>query len=1270
MSGRQKLAGFVLVVGLLAGRAVMAGPLPSGIGEQVGALLADAGVAWPVEAVTFEGGALAVCLRVPVNVLQADHGSGAEALQHAVRTALTPVDWRTLAVQARDPGDGRCRPLSSYLSQPRAIADVTQDPGSYLAPVRTDPEFPRSLEGKTVYVSAGHGWQWSDYWENWRTQRIVYQGFIEDHNNAEAVDQYLIPYLENAGATVIPVRERDWNAARVIVDNDDGAPAYIEAGSWFTSSLAGYNGSTYRYAVTVSGTATATATWQLTVPQTGTYALYAWVYPGGNRTPDAAYTVRHAGGTSEVRIDQRIRQQTWRYLGTFPFYAGAARVTLDNGSAVAGGTAVIADALRLGGGSFDSLDGIATDALFPPDRPWWESAAYYYSQWMGLNPDDWDYYNDVVSRPIFSRWNHAGSGDDAVYISWHTNGYNGTAWGTESYVHDGETYSRTLGSLELQTAVHDELIHDLRAGWDAGWTDRGKKQTNLGELRMLWDDDPAVRMPGMLLELAFHDHPEDAKALKDPRFNQLAARAIYQGVVAYFENRDGIDLVTAPEPPVQARVQNAGNGAVQVAWSPSPTDTVGLLGEAATAYRVYTSPDGFAWSAPVAVTETAYTIGGLASGETLYVRVTAVNEGGESFPTEVLGARVGTPPLLIVNGFDKLRYSEVVDEPDPVEGWNERMWIAQMNDRAYVLQHGGAVPVNYAWDSASNEAVMDGAVTLTDYAIVDWLLGEESDVVEGAFDAAERAVVTAYLDSGHALLVSGSEFARDLAVRASTFLTGVLHTNYVTDTSQTFDVTAVSGGVFDGLADFTFNGGGEYLADAPDVISPTRTASEALRYAGGAGGVAAVAYADGCRRSLTFGFPLEVVPPESRTALMSRALAYLGHCVSATVTITTPQAGSTYSVTPAFAGIAAGAALSDVNVLVQRDSDGLYWDGGGWAGETWLLATGVESWHYLLPVLLDGGYTLHARSVSAQSASAADVVTFTLDTTAPLTPALITPTGGLVVDTSVITFAWDAPDDAGVPLTYHLAVGSRVYATSATTYAVTLPDDVYAWRVRTVDAAGNVGPWSEEETFTIYHVPLTVTILTPQAGAYYSATPAFSGSAAGSGLDDVMVQVRRDHDGTYWDASGWSDEIWLAASGVESWTYVLPSLADGSYTLWAQASDGQSVSIPAVVTFAMDVTAPLTPTLITPTGGVLLPAPVVTFEWESLIDAGTPLTYHLAVGSEVFEASVPTFSMPLFGKAYTWRVRAVDAVGNVGPWSEEAAFAVDVKQVFLPLVLR
>ncbi len=1062
----------ILLSGLLAAPATAFDPPPDVTG-QTRRLLAEANLPWSVYDVIFTQQTLAVCLAIPPETLLADGGLEAEAVQSTVQRALAPLDWRVLHVQAWDPATGECRALSNFLprSTDASVAGIES-----VVPAVTATSFPRGLAGKTVYVSAGHGWQWSYVSEMWRPQRGVTEGLIEDHNNAEAVGQYLIPYLENAGATVIPVRERDWNTERAIVDNDQGAPGYIETGIWATGVLTGYAGGTYRFAATVAGMPTATASWHIAVPRAGAYALYAWVYPGTNRAPDAHYTVSHAGETTSVWLDQRIRRPTWRYLGTFPFYAGLATVTLDNASAGGSGMAVIADALRLGGGAFDSLDGIVTDATFPPQRPWWETATFYYSQWMGLNYDDWEGFNDVTARPMFARWNHAGSAEDALYISWHTNGYTGTTRGTESYVHNGDTYSRTLGSLQLQTAVHQELLHDIRAGWDAAWVDRGQRQADLGELRMLWDGDPATQMPGVLLEIAFHDNPVDAQSLKDPRFNQLAARAVYQGIVRYFEQRDSVDLLTLPESPTHLRVQNLGGGAVRVTWQPSPTDGVGLRGEAATGYHLYTSPDGFAWSAPVVAAGTSYTLTGLSAGQTLYVRVAAVNDGGESFPTEVLGARVGDQPLLlVVNGFDRLHADEIVVQYDPVEGPNARMWVDQMNSRNYVAHHGQAVPAAYAWNSVSNEAVRDGLVSLHDTLLVDWLLGEEAALEDGTLDAAERAALAMFLNSGRALLISGAHLAWDLdgMGRAPAFLYDTLRAGYVVSDAGTSTVQPVADSAFAGLGPLTFDAPDAYVVDAADVLAPLNGATAALTYVGGVGGAAAIQYAEGCQRLLVLGFPLEALPQPSRSAVMARAVDYLAACLVSDTAIETPRASGAYNVTPAFAGSASGWGLAGVSVQMQRASDGAYWNGASWSAATWLSATGTSAWSYALPTLTEeGDYTVTARAASTRDGSVwfdpnPATVTFTFDVTPPLTPSLITPTGGIFLRTPSLVFQWTAPEDSGSALGYQLDVGVRVYTTPATTYTVTLPTGIYTWRVRALDAAGNVGPWSDSGVFEV-----------------------------------------------------------------------------------------------------------------------------------------------------------------------------------------------------------
>jgi hypothetical protein len=626
-------------------------------------------------------------------------------------------------------------------------------------------------------------------------------------------------------------------------------------------------------------------------------------------------------------------------------------------------------------------------------------------------------------------------------------------------------------------------VNDIHAGWNPAWNDRGEKLKNLGELRLLWDDDPAVRMPGALVEIAFHDNPDDAAALKEPSFQLLSARAIYQGILKYFEQRDTVDLVELPEPPTHLSVQNLAGGQVRVAWRSPPTDTLGLVGDAATGYRVYTSSDGLGWSNGLPASTTAYTLTGLSAGQLLFVRVTAANDGGESFSTETLGVRVGeSPGVLLVNGFDRLNHTMLVPETDPTEGYNLRMFLDRMNRYDYSVQHGGVI--SYAFDSASNEAIQDGLIDLSDYTLVDWILGEESTSDE-TLDATERGLLDGFVSGGGALFLSGAEvgYHLDFVGADEAFYNSVLRADYAGDDAETYGVAPAAGSIFEGLAPFRFDALGMYDADYPDQLTPLNGSVAALAYDGGLGGTAAVQYAAGCQRLVYFGFPFETIWPDHRPGVMGRVLGFLDACLEVPVqtNISSPVDGSAHRFLPAFTGTAGAgemAALARVEVQIQRASDGHYLGPGSegvgtaWLpGSNWLTATGTSSWSYLLPPLEDDGYTLRARAWTVEGdvdLSPAEVL-FTYDTVPPAATVLITPTGAATVSAAhVLTLAWQAvPPDGGSPLAYVVALDAKLYTTTLTTYrAPGIAGGEHTWGVQVFDGAGNRSTWVTD-TFSV-----------------------------------------------------------------------------------------------------------------------------------------------------------------------------------------------------------
>ncbi|MCD6386545.1 hypothetical protein J7M23_12315, partial [Candidatus Sumerlaeota bacterium] len=134
--------------------------------------------------------------------------------------------------------------------------------------------------------------------------------------------------------------------AGIIVDNDDGSPAYVEKGTvpWQTSSSPGYNNLTYRYNMAGSD---ATATWTANLPEPGNYDVYAIFRQSTNRVTSARYVINASDGMHTVYLNQNgNNMMVEKHLGLFHFNAGDNSITLDAQNSSPAGSAVIADAIR------------------------------------------------------------------------------------------------------------------------------------------------------------------------------------------------------------------------------------------------------------------------------------------------------------------------------------------------------------------------------------------------------------------------------------------------------------------------------------------------------------------------------------------------------------------------------------------------------------------------------------------------------------------------------------------------------------------------------------------------------------------------------------------------------------------------------------------------------------------------------------------------------------------------------------------------------------
>jgi hypothetical protein len=757
------------------------------------------------------------------------------------------------------------------------------------APPPHDAQPQGALSGARIFVSAGHGWYYNGEQGRWMTQRGVTNDLLEDFCNAESVNQYLVPMLWNAGASVWTVRERDLQTNEVIVHHSDAAQCVLE-GEWELEDRAGAWSGTQLATRSTTGEPDAVATFAPDIPATGMYAVYVRYAPSetsrrGTST-STRFLINHSGGTRVWVQDQNHHHSTWTYIGHYHFEAGqnpARGSVVVTNQTERRGEAVVVNAVRFGGGMGTAVRGGSTSG-----KPRWEESGLYYGEYVGMNKDDSDTrtVNTVSAMPLYSEWElenwEKGRG---IYVAWHGNASGqpgGPARGLFTFVYSPnswegvENFTGYPGGDVLGTSIHNGIIRTIHGVWDETWRNGPVVCRWLGETNPRNNG----RMPAALTEVGFFDNATDAKWMLDPRFRRLAARGYYHGLVDYYSSQvEGMTISTyLPEPPRELRAIQQGD-TVRLAWLEPAYAEDRSLGDRPTGYRVYRSLNGYGFDAGTDVRSTSISLRDLPQDRPIYLRVTAVNEGGESMPSEVVAVRNQRnirPEVLLVHGFHRLDGDlNSFDERGASRGILERM-----NTFDYAVQHGDALAAaGVRFDSVSSAAIARGQVTLTPYRTVVWMAGREGGSEPLLTDSQIRAL-TGYLQSGGSLLISaahiGTEFENDDVGRQ--FLNQVLGARFDGIVENAKSAAPVSSGILQDLGVVEFGGlvGRSYPLPAVETLRPMGEAAAMLNLEGANSGAVGIQQSN-VGRSIVLTVPFEIIDEAPmRAAIMQRALDFLG----------------------------------------------------------------------------------------------------------------------------------------------------------------------------------------------------------------------------------------------------------------------------------------------------------------------------------------------------------------------------------------------------------
>ncbi len=593
----------------------------------------------------------------------------------------------------------------------------------FITPLDENRQYSKGLSGNIVAVWPSHGWYFEPYLNRWEWQRARMFHTVEDMYTHSYMIPFIMPMLENAGAYVWDARERDTHNFGAVVDNDGGHAqrGYHEhngkkkwkrgEGNGFAYERSEYKDfenpfdeGTYRMADAETDPGKlSTATWDVEMPQDGTYAVYISYKSLPNSAHDAVYTINSLAGSQQFKVDQSMGGGVWVYLGSFQLAKGMNKAVVSLSNHSADKNAVItADAIKVGGGKGNIVrrvalptpenraiaekngdtkylgkEGIDYQYVGSGDHPWFHLGSRYFLQWSGFPHKVYstsdginDYVDDYRSR---GEWvNYLAGGSDVlpgkpglkipvdVSFCLHTDA--GTTPNddiigtlliyctTKNGKRFGKYENGTPRELSRQFAniVSTEVVNDIRAKYEPKWTRRGMWDKSYYEARV-----PEV--PALLMELLSHQNFADMKYGLDPQFRFDVSRAIYKGIIKFIAQRDHRDYVIQPLPVNSFAINQLSDNLFMLNWEPTPDP---LCANAdAKRYIVMEQVGNDGGFKEIDIVDQPFYSAHINDNEIHSFKIIAMNDGGRSFPSETLSvgvAKHSKGTVMVVNDFTRV----------------------------------------------------------------------------------------------------------------------------------------------------------------------------------------------------------------------------------------------------------------------------------------------------------------------------------------------------------------------------------------------------------------------------------------------------------------------------------------------------------------------------------------------------------------------------------------------------------------------------------------